>query len=78
MMFKEQVNFTECTVFSLGEAKPAPNIAEKICAGVEETSFGSPVPSYLLVHALVMAHSSLRWINTLGVQTYQLGISFEA
>lgn len=43
-IIKEQVNLAEGAVLGLGKAEPAPDIAEKVCAGVKEAGFGSPVP----------------------------------
>lgn len=43
---EKQIDFTKGSVLSLWEPEPAPNIAEQISAGVEEASFGAPVPSW--------------------------------
>ena len=44
MVVEQQVNFTKGTIFGLGKAVPAPDVAYQVRAGVEETSFSSPVP----------------------------------
>ena len=44
VVVEEQVDLAKCAVFRLREAEPAPNEAKKVGAGIEETSFGSPVP----------------------------------
>lgn len=46
VIVKHKVDFAKSTVFRLGQAEPAPDIAEQIGAGVEKTGFGAPVPSY--------------------------------
>ena len=46
LVVKQQVNLAKSAVFRLREAEPAPNVAEKIGPGVEQTGFGSPIPSY--------------------------------
>ena len=43
---KEQVNLAECAVLGLRKAEPAPDVAEKVGAGVEEAGFGTPIPGY--------------------------------
>jgi hypothetical protein len=43
-IIEEHVNLAKCTVFCLGEAKPTPDIAKKVCTGIKETCFGTPVP----------------------------------
>jgi len=43
-VFEQQINFAETAIFCLWQAEPAPDVAEQICAGVEETGFGTPVP----------------------------------
>jgi len=48
---KEQVNLAECAVLGLRKAEPAPDIAEKVGAGVEEAGFGAPVPGGRRNHA---------------------------
>jgi hypothetical protein len=45
MIIKEHVNLAKRAIFGLRKAKPAPNVAEKVGAGIKETSFGSPIPS---------------------------------
>jgi hypothetical protein len=44
VVVEEQVDLAKCAVFRLREAEPAPDEAKKVGAGIEETSFGSPVP----------------------------------
>jgi len=44
VIIKEQVNLAKCAVLGLGKAEPAPTVAEKVCASVEEPGFGSPIP----------------------------------
>ena len=46
LVIEEQVDLTERSVLGFWEAVPAPDVAEQIRAGVEETGFGSPVPGY--------------------------------
>lgn len=45
MGFKHDVDLAEGTTFRLGQSKPAPDVAEKICSGVEQTRLRTPVPS---------------------------------
>ena len=43
-MFEEQINLAETAIFGFWKAEPAPDVTEQICAGIEETGFGTPVP----------------------------------
>ncbi len=45
-MIEQQVNFPEGTVLGLRKSEPAPQVTQKICACIEETGFGSPIPSW--------------------------------
>jgi hypothetical protein len=44
-IIEEHVNLTKGAILGLRKAEPAPNVAEKVGAGIKETSFGSPIPS---------------------------------
>lgn len=46
VVVEQQIDLTKCAVLGLGKAEPAPDVAEKICACIEKTSFGSPIPGY--------------------------------
>lgn len=43
---EEQIDFTKGAVLSFWQSEPAPEIAEEVGSGVEEDSFGTPVPSW--------------------------------
>jgi hypothetical protein len=44
LVFEQQVNLAETTIFSFWQAEPAPDVAKQIRAGVKETGFGAPIP----------------------------------
>lgn len=44
VVVEEQVDLAKCAVFRLRKSEPTPDEAKKVGAGIEETSFGSPVP----------------------------------
>lgn len=43
-VFKQNVNLAKGTVLGLGQTEPAPDKAEQVGAGVEQTRLGTPVP----------------------------------
>jgi len=46
LVLKEQVDLAERAVLGFREAEPAPEVAQEVGSGVEQTSLGSPVPSF--------------------------------
>lgn len=44
LVVEEQVDLAKSPVLGLGQAEPAPYIAEQVSAGVEEAGLGPPVP----------------------------------
>lgn len=45
-VLEQDLEFAERPVLGLGEAEPAPDIAQQVGARVEESSLGAPAPSY--------------------------------
>lgn len=45
VVVEEQVNLTKAAVLRLRKTEPTSNVAEKIGSSVEESGFGSPIPS---------------------------------
>lgn len=43
-MFEQDIDLSEAAVFGLWQTEPAPNVAEKVGASIEETGFRAPVP----------------------------------
>jgi hypothetical protein len=44
VVIEQQVNLAKGKPLCLWQTEPAPYIAEQVGAGIEQTSFGSPVP----------------------------------
>ena len=45
-MIKQQVNLAESAIFRLRQSEPAPDVAQKVRASVEQCSLRSPIPGY--------------------------------
>lgn len=45
MVIEHQVNLSKGATLRLGQAKPAPDVAQKIGSGIEKTGFSTPIPS---------------------------------
>ena len=45
VVVEEQVNLAKSAILRLGKTKPTPNVADKVGSRVEESGFGSPIPS---------------------------------
>lgn len=56
VVVEEQIDLAKCAILGLGEAEPAPEVAKEIGARVEETSFGTPIPGYMIISANCLLH----------------------
>jgi hypothetical protein len=43
-VIEQHVELAKSAVLAFWEAEPAPNVAQKVGSGVEQSSFGTPVP----------------------------------
>ena len=50
MILKHQVDFTKGAILGLWQTEPAPDVAQQIRAGIEETCLCSPIPCYWTVN----------------------------
>lgn len=48
VVVEHQINLSKGAAFRLRQAKPAPDVAQKVGAGIEQTSFGAPIPGWSL------------------------------
>lgn len=44
-VLEQDVDFSKCPILCLWKAEPAPDVTKNVCAGVEKSRFGSPVPT---------------------------------
>jgi hypothetical protein len=55
VIIEKHVNLAKSAILRFRKAEPAPQVTEKVGAGIKETSFGSPIPGLPKNYALAEA-----------------------